>query len=463
MAATRLIAIHHLKGKSILQCLRDRINYSQNPEKTKQGETVSYYQCTKEAAAEEFALSKREYEHITGRKEKGGVIAYMIRQSFKPGEITAEEANQIGYELAMRFTKGKHAFFVATHTDKAHIHNHIFFNSTTLDCRKKFKNFYLSGLAVQRLSDLLCIENHLSVIPHKKYSERKKENPYPKTQSKRDRIREDLDAILGQNFQNIPQLIQALTESGYEIKQGKNISVRKIGDEGRFVRFDTLGEDYLQLESLMLYGMKKQPPKKKSARKKTESREVNLLIDVQEKIQEGKGGGYTHWAKVFNVKQMARTILYLQEHDYESLEQLEDHVKAKVRENSIAAEKLKKIDTTIEEAKEMRKQIITYAQTREIYVAYRKSGYSKKYLQEHEEEIRRHKEAKESFNNYKQIPKVKELNKQIAEAYEERKGIAKEYYQTKKEMRELLTVRENVKAALKSQEKEKTEKNEKNL
>ena len=160
---------------------------------------------------------------------------------------------------------------------------------------------------------------------------------------------------------------------------------------------------------------------------------------------------------------MARTILYLQEHDYETLEQLEDHVKEKVRENSIAAEKLKKIDTTIEEAKEMRKQIITYAQTREIYVAYRKSGYSQKYLEEHEEEIRRHKEAKESFNSYKQIPKAKELNKQIAEAYEERKGIAKEYYQTKKEMRELLTVRENVKAALKSREKEKVEKNEKNL
>ena len=124
MAATRLIAMHHLKGKTIKQCLKDRIEYSLNPVKTENGEFVSFYECTPEAVVEEFALSKRQYEHITGRNQQRGVIAYMIRQSFKPGEVNAKEANNIGYELAMRFTKGKHMFFVATHTDRAHIHNH---------------------------------------------------------------------------------------------------------------------------------------------------------------------------------------------------------------------------------------------------------------------------------------------------------------------------------------------------
>lgn len=129
MAATRLIALHINKGKTIAQCLRDRTDYAQNPEKTEKGELVTGYECDPMTADEEFLLAKRQYLHITGRRQQNDVIAYQIRQSFKPGEITPEEANRVGYELGMRFTKGKHAFLVATHTDRAHIHNHIVFNS----------------------------------------------------------------------------------------------------------------------------------------------------------------------------------------------------------------------------------------------------------------------------------------------------------------------------------------------
>ena len=128
MAATRLIAIHHLKGKTLKQCLNERIEYSLNSVKTENGEYVSFYECAPETVIEEFALSKREYELITGRHQQRGVIAYMIRQSFKPGEVSPKQANKIGYDLAMRFTKGKHMFFVATHTDREHVHNHIIFN-----------------------------------------------------------------------------------------------------------------------------------------------------------------------------------------------------------------------------------------------------------------------------------------------------------------------------------------------
>ena len=129
MAATRLIAMHVNKGKNIAQCLRDRTAYAINEEKTEQGAYVSSYACNIEIAEKEFVESKREYFRITGRKQKGDIIAYQIRQSFKPGEITPEEANKVGYETAMRFTKGEHAFIVATHTDKPHIHNHVIFNS----------------------------------------------------------------------------------------------------------------------------------------------------------------------------------------------------------------------------------------------------------------------------------------------------------------------------------------------
>ena len=114
MAATRLIALHKNKGKSVATCLKSRTDYAQNPEKTKQGELVSSYECSPLTVDEEFMLSKRQYELATGRRQKSDVIAYQIRQSFKPGEITAEEANKVGYELAMRFTKGKYAFIIAT-------------------------------------------------------------------------------------------------------------------------------------------------------------------------------------------------------------------------------------------------------------------------------------------------------------------------------------------------------------
>jgi len=123
VAATKLIAMHVNKGRTVSSCLHDRIEYAKNGEKTENEELISTYACNKEIADKEFFLSKNEYLKNTGRVVEGDVIAYQIRQSFKPGEITAEEANKIGYETAMRFTKGYHAFLVATHTDKAHIHN----------------------------------------------------------------------------------------------------------------------------------------------------------------------------------------------------------------------------------------------------------------------------------------------------------------------------------------------------
>lgn len=146
LAATRLIPMRKNKGKFIGACLHNHTSYIQNPDKTQQGELVSSYECSPLTVDEEFMLSKRQYELMTGRRQKNDVIAYQIRQSFKLGEITAEEANKVGYELAMRFTKGKYAFIVATHTDREHIHNHIIYNSTALDSTRKFRDFCCPGL-----------------------------------------------------------------------------------------------------------------------------------------------------------------------------------------------------------------------------------------------------------------------------------------------------------------------------
>ena len=199
MAATRLIALHKNRGKSVAACLKDRTDYAQNPDKTAQGELVSSYACSPLTVDEEFLLSKRQYEQSTGRSQKRDVIAYQIRQSFKPGEITPEEANQVGYELAMRFAKGKHAFLVSTHIDRQHIHNHVLFNSTSLDGTRKFRDFFLSGLAVQRLSDQICLEHQLSVIKIKPYRDRQKRIPYPPKESNRERLCGVIDTILAEN------------------------------------------------------------------------------------------------------------------------------------------------------------------------------------------------------------------------------------------------------------------------
>ena len=160
MATTSIMPLHTGKGRSVRRAIQDSINYVKNPAKTDEGRLVTSYQCNGEIADAEFLLAKRQYIAATGRvRWKDDIIAYHLRQSFVPGEITPEEANRLGQELAKRFTKGDHAFIVCTHIDRAHIHNHIIWNAVNLDCDRKFRNFLGSSRAVRRLSDTICIEN----------------------------------------------------------------------------------------------------------------------------------------------------------------------------------------------------------------------------------------------------------------------------------------------------------------
>lgn len=145
MATTRIIPMHINKGKTIAQCLKARVDYVKNPDKTEGGALISAYACSPETADQEFLLARSEYMAITGRKIHNEVIAYQLRQSFKPGEVTPEEANKIGYELASQFLKGEHAFIVATHNDRRHVHNHIVFCATALGGSRKFRDVWRSG------------------------------------------------------------------------------------------------------------------------------------------------------------------------------------------------------------------------------------------------------------------------------------------------------------------------------
>lgn len=461
MAATRLIPLHVNKGKTIVRSLGDRTDYAKNPEKTEKGELVTGYQCDPMTVDEEFMLSKRQYEQITGRRQKHEVIAYQIRQSFKPGEITPEEANRLGHELALRFTKGKYAFIVATHTDRAHVHNHIVFNSTSIDATRKFKNFWLSSFALQRVSDLICLENGLSVIAPKPYKERTKRTEYPRRVKNRDVLCEDIDLILQKKPESFDAFLQELQGLNYEIKYGKHISVRGK-NQTRFIRLSSLEDGYTEadLRAHFLGQREHKPAAKQRAR--TNACPFNLVIDIQSKLQ-SKGVGYQRWTSVYNLKQMSKTLLFLRDHKIESMEQLDQMVMQQVAKRDALLTSIQQSEKRLAEIGTLKKHIINYSKTRSTYEEYRKAGYSKKFLEAHREEITLHKAAKAAFDELgvKKLPKVKELSIEYAEVLTAKKQAYAEYRQVKNEAQELLIAQRNIASLYDAERKEEEQKRQK--
>ena len=443
MAAIRLIALHKNKGKSVAACLKSRTDYAKNPDKTNRGELVSSYECSPLTADEEFMLSKRQYELATGRRQKNDVIAYQIRQSFRPGEITAEEANKVGYELAMRFTKGKYAFIVATHTDRKHIHNHIIYNSTALDGTRKFRDFFFSALAVQRLSDLICLEHQLSVIEITPYRERQKRTLYPPRESNRDRLCSVIDNILAEKPKDYEELLQKLEQQGYEVKRGKYTSV-KGARQKRFIRFRTLGVGYSEEElKAVLAGEVEHRPRQKCP---APEQKFQMLVDIQAKLVEGKGTGFARWAKQHNLKEMSRTLIFLQENKIGSIEEMQERVNAATAQYHELGDFIKAAEQRMAEIAVLRAHIVNYARTRPVYDAYRKAGYSKKFLEEHREQITLHKAAKAAFDeaSLKKLPKVKELDAEYAALLSQKKAAYPAYRKARDEMQELKKAQKNV-------------------
>ncbi len=445
MATTRLIPMHQNKGKTVSQCLTDRTEYAKNPDKTEDGQLISAYECDPATVDAEFLAAKRIYADRTGRSQRSDVIAYQVRQSFRPGEVTPEEANKIGYEFAMRWTKGKHAFIVATHVDKVHIHNHIIYNSTTLDCTKKFRNFLGSTNAVRRLSDAICMEHRLSVILNPKPSR----GHYGKWlgEQKRptfsDRLRQAIDVALKQKPKDFEHFLTLMQSAGYEVRRGAHIAFKGVGQQ-RFIRLHSLGEGYSESElQEVIVGKKLHMPRKTAAAKP--NKQVNLLVDIQTKLQAGKGPGYERWAKTFNLKQMAHTLNYLSENNLLSYEALSEKAAETSTKFHALSKQIKAAETRMAEIAALRTHIINYSKTREVYVAYRKAGYSKKFYEEHTADLLLHKAAKEAFDalDSKKVPTMKSLNAEYAELLSTKKKAFTEYTNARNEMREVLTVKAN--------------------
>ena len=379
-----------------------------------------------------------------------------------PGEITPEEANRLGVELARRFTKDKHAFIVCTHIDKAHVHNHIIWNSTTLECDRKFRNFWGSTRAVHRLSDTICVENGYSIVeaPKRRGQSYNKWLGDAAKPSHKEQLRQAIDRALAQKPASLEELLRLLEQDGFTVhRRGKNISIGAEG-WGNNVRFDRLGDGYT-LDDLLavLSGQKEHTPRKQPAPQAAPSK-VNLLVDIQAKLQAGKGAGYARWAKVFNLKQMAQTMNYLSENNLLEYAVLEEKAAAATAHHNELSAQIKAAEKRMAEIAVLRTHIVNYAKTREVYVAYRKAGYSKKFREEHEEEILLHQAAKNAFDEMgvKKLPKVKELQTEYAKLLEEKKKTYAEYRRSREEMRELLTAKANVDRVLKMEVEQDVEK-----
>lgn len=441
MATTRLMPLHAGKGRTVSEALGRTTDYVKNPEKTNGGKLVTAYQCNPSIVDQEFLFAKRQYAAITGRDQKEhDVIAYHLRQSFKPGEVTPELANKIGYDLAMSLTKGKHAFIVCTHVDKQHIHSHIVFNSTALDCTRKFRNFLGSSFAVRKISDLLCLENGLSVI----------ENPKPsrgsygtwmgeKPPTVRQQLEQMIDAALVDS-KSFDSFLATLKGLGVEVKRGKHLAFKIPGGK-RFVRCDSLSEDYTEAAIIeRISGKRIVAPKQKESA-------PSLLIDIQAKLQQAHSPGFERWASVFNLKEMAKTMNFLQEHGLLAYPDLEAACDAAVQKYHGLSDRTKANSARMREIAELQRHIGTYSKTREVYVQYRKLPPKKQeeFYAEHASAITLCEAAKRFFDGLglKKLPSIQSLKQEYAALEAENKKLYPDQKKAKAEMMELLTAKHN--------------------
>ena len=410
MAATCIISIHINKGKTAQQCIGDRLDYIMNPKKTDGGILVSTYACSPETAADEFMLFRQEYQQNTGRTQENEVIAYHVRQAFKPDEITPEEANEIGKELASRMTDDQFAYVVATHIDKHHIHNHIIICSTDLEGQHKYRDVKQSAKDLAEISDSLCREHGLSVIqnPQDKTVTYDKWQGNQRRFTHRDELRMIIDAALRMQPDGFDALMQLLEDVGCLIKRGAQISI-KSPEGKRYIRLDTLGSEYdeTSLCRTLAHDHVHIP---KIPRGDFNGSQVKRLIDIETKLHAGKGKGYQVWAERNNIDAKAQMVIFLKEHQIDSLEELNDQIQKLTDQQNMLKASIRETQNRMKEINRQRQAIRDYSRTKKVYTRYRESGWSVKFYQEHRQEIEDHKNAQVVYSSHDgNMPTLKEL------------------------------------------------------
>lgn len=420
------------KTHPIKSTLKAAIDYICNPAKTDGSLLISAYGCSAETADIEFAWTRR---HAI---DKGENLGRHLIQAFAPGEVTPEEAHQIGLELAKEILGGKYEFVLTTHTDRGHIHNHVIWNAVSFADHKHYHSNKHSYYEIRRASDRLCKEHGLSVI----VPGQEKGKSYVEHQAVRngtsykEKLKSAIDRLLPA-CTDLEDLLCRLQEEGYEIRRGKYISCR-VSNQERFTRLKTLGVDYTEEALVAKIAGRTRPSKRPKARDGSIQR-----IAV---IQGNQSPGLQHWAKLQKLKEGAKTLNYLAEHGIDSYEALDSRfVELNVAiDDSLAS--IKAVEGRIAELNLIAKYAATYRKCRPIYSRYRKSEDKEKFLRGYESEIILFEAAARELKRLGAVPMpaTERLEAELSELTVRKGTLYAQYTAAKQQVKEYDTIKQNL-------------------
>ena len=428
------------KTHPIKSTLKAAIDYICNPVKTDGKLLVSAYGCTAETADIEFEWTRRR------AIDKGTNLGRHLIQAFEPGEVTPEEAHEIGMQLAKEVLGGKYEFVLTTHIDKDHVHNHLIFNAVSFTDHKHYHSNKRSYHYIRRTSDRICKEHGLSVIipgqdKGKSYIEHQAAQAGTSYKVK---LKAAIDRLIPASA-DFEDLLLRLQREGYEIKRGKYVSCRATNQE-RFTRMKTLGVDYTEEAITARIAGRSRP----SRQPKQRDGKISLLIDIQNNIKAQQSAGFAHWAKLNNLKQAAKTMNFLTEHGITSYGELESRLATMTERRDTAHASIKETEARTAELSLVMKHAATYRQLRPLYDRYRQSRDKEKFLRGHESEIILFKAAARELKRMEAVPlpSTESMKKELTELTAKKNALLVEYRTARSETQEYETIRQNVDALL---------------
>ena len=417
------------------------IAYILNPEKTDEKLLVSSYGCASETAAREFEWTRKIAEQKGMNPVR--IIARHVIQSFEIGEVTPELAHEIGKQFADEILGGKYEYVLTTHIDKDHVHNHLIFNAVDFVDYHAYKSYKRIYYDMREVSDRLCKENGLSVIPpsqnkgmgYKEYTEAKRGTSW------KQKLKQTIDrlVITAKDYDDFLRLMQ---EAGYEIKTGKYISFRAEGQE-RFTRSKTIGENYT--EERIKERIAGRTPRR--SRKQTAPKGISLIGDIQERIRLIDSKGYEYKAKLTILKEAARTLNYLTENNLLQYADLERKVEDVHSSYDRSGKELKGVEARLREVQPLIKNISNYQRLKPVYDAFQKAKDKPGFKAKHEAELVIFEAARSTLlamQGDEKLPSLKTLQAEQAQLFEEQERLYAERNRLKKEVKQIETIKSNV-------------------
>lgn len=417
------------------------IAYILNPEKTDEKLLVSSYGCASETAAREFEWTRKIAEQKGMNPVR--IIARHVIQSFEIGEVTPELAHEIGKQFADEILGGKYEYVLTTHIDKDHVHNHLIFNAVDFVNYHAYKSYKRIYYDMREVSDRLCKENGLSVIPpsqnkgmgYKEYTEAKRGTSW------KQKLKQTIDrlVITAKDYDDFLRLIQ---EAGYEIKTGKYISFRAKGQE-RFTRSKTIGENYT--EERIKERIAGRTPRR--SQRQTTPKGISLIGDIQERIRLIDSKGYEYKAKLTILKEAARTLNYLTENNLLQYADLEKKVEDVHSSYDRIGKELKGVEARLREVQPLIKNISNYQRLKPVYDAFQKAKDKPGFKAKHEAELVIFEAARSTLlamQGDEKLPSLKTLQAEQAQLFEEQERLYAERNRFKKEAKQIETIKSNV-------------------